>query len=571
MADITYVIGAKDSATPALNKVDSAMSRLEKSTKDLGESSERSLGKFSISIGSLAKAAGVFGAIALAAQGVRSAFGMIASGVDDFDAATESVRALDQAMELNGGSSDALVGKYTDLADAIERNTNIAAEETQALMKQAAVLGVSNDQLGNMSTAAIGLSEALGVSLEDGLKKARLATEGNFKAFEKLIPSIKDMTTDEEKLAAVMELSARGMAMKEEASRSAGGEAERMNHRLGNLFETIGALIAPIREVAYKGIALLADALSNVLAPAVDSTRTLFEQWEPVIMGAIESTVNGIIAGLTMAEVIFNNFGAVVGLVFDTIALEYETYRADTEHLFVTTIPAYISWFGDNFFNIIETAFSAVSSVITEHISKIADSFQAFWDFIKSGGSTDLFGELGDIAGRSYLEGFENSIEALPVIAARTMTATEKALQASINGTGNKLAEEFNTKFAARTIKLGEKVGENLADGIDLQLKKKGNEISELVSGGATKVGTGTGMNKAAITNPNALESFESRLLTRGPARFRDPQAEIAANTARAAKASEEILKYMEKPKPANPIPASIPNNLPQIFPVVPP
>jgi len=155
----------------------------------------------------------------------------------------------------------------------------------------------------------------LGVSLEDGLKKSRLATEGNFKAFEKLLPAIKEMKTDEEKLAAVMELSARGMAMKEAASQSAGGEAERMGHRVGNLMETIGALLAPIREVAYKGITLLADALANILGPAVESTQAMFETWEPVIMQAIESTVNGIVAGLTMAEVIFNNFGDVVGLV----------------------------------------------------------------------------------------------------------------------------------------------------------------------------------------------------------------------------------------------------------------
>ena len=547
MADITYVIGAKDAATPALNTVDKGMSRLEASTKSLGEASERSLGKFSISIGSLAKAAGVFGAVALAAQGVRSAFGMIAAGVDDFDAAQESMRALDQAMELNGGSSDALIDKYGALSDAIEANTNVAAEETQALMKQAAVLGVSNDQLGNMATAAVGLSEALGVSLEDGLKKARLATEGNFKAFEKLIPSIKEMATDEEKLAAVMELSARGMAMKEAASQSAGGEAERMSHRVGNLMETIGALIAPIREVAYKGITLLADALSNVLAPAVDSTRALFEQWEPVIMAAIESTVNGIIAGLTMAEVIFGNFGSVVSFVFDTLKLKYETYRADTEHLFVNTIPAYISWFGDNFFNIIETAFNAVYTVISNHVSKIADAFQAFWDFIKSGGSTDLLGQLGDIAGRSYLEGFESTIAELPNVAARAMTATEKELTASISETANKLASEYDAKMAQRTIKIGGKIGEDMASAIDLQLKKTADEV-ESKTDSIEKAKTATG---ASTPSDAILQASQSRLLTRGPGeRKKDPvdvlqqvlaQQEIA--TEQAAIAASELAQ----------------------------
>lgn len=511
MSDIVYTIGAKDSATPTLSKVDSAMSRLEKSTKDLGESSERSLGKFSLSIGSLAKAAGVFGAISLGVQGLRSAFGAIAGGIDDFDAAQESMRALDQAMELNGGSSDALIEKYGELSDAIEANTNIAAEDTQALMKQAAVLGVSNDQLGNMATAAVGLSEALGVSLEDGLQKARLATEGNFKAFEKLIPSIKDMTTDEEKLAAVMELSARGMAMKEAASQSAGGEAERMHHRIGNLMETVGAFLAPLREVTYKGIALLADALSNVLGPAVEWSQQKFAEWEPVIMATIEKTVTGVIAGLTMAEVIFNNFGSVVDLVFSTIALKYETYRADTEHLFVTTIPAYVSWFGDNFFNIIETSFSAVYTVISNHISKISDAFTAFWDFIASGGGTDLLGQLGELAGRSYLDGFESSIEALPEIAARAMTATEKELQNSIGATAGKLAEEYETKLAARTVKIGGAVGDSIADTIDLKLKKTAAEIKKDAD---KKVSDKSTLGKSSELG--SLSAGEGRLLTRG-------------------------------------------------------
>jgi len=211
--------------------------------------------------------------------------------------------------------------------------------------------------------------------------------------------------------------------------------------------------------------------------------------------------------------VIFGNFSAVVGLVFDTIKLKYETYRADTEHLFVTTIPAYISWFGDNFFNIIETAFSAVYSIISNHISKIADTFKAFWDFISSGGGTDLLGELGDIAGRSYLEGFENSIESLPNVAARAMTATEKELQASIGVTAGKLAEEYESKMAARTVKIGGAVGDSIADTIDLKLKKTADEIEKKSD---KKIVDIASKPNAAIATGDALQAQESRLLTRG-------------------------------------------------------
>lgn len=547
MADIVYEIGAKDKATPALNTVDKGMSRLEKSTKDLGEASERSLGKMSISIGSLAKAAGVFGAISLAAQGVRSVFGMIGQGVDDLDRVNDHLRALNTAMELNGGSSEELMTQYSTLSDRLELLTNAEAETTQALMTQAAMLGVSNDQIDDMAVAALGLSEVLGVSVEDGLKKARLATEGNFKAFEKLLPSIKEMTTDEEKLAAVLELSNRGLKMKEDRAQTASGVAEQMGHRVGTLMEAIGALISPLREVVYKGIILLSDGLVNVLTPAIESTQSLFEQWEPVIMQAIESTVNGIIAGLTMAEVIFNNFGAVVGMAFDSVMLSYETYRADTEHLFVTVLPAYVSWFIDNFYNMLETGFNAALTLVMNLGKSFGDAFAAIWDFISSGGQTDILGNLGEIAGRNLMEGFESSVEALPQIAARAMTATEKELTASIGETANKLASEYDAKMAQRTIKIGGKIGEDMATAIDLQLKKTADEVeSKTDSIEKSKAATGASTPSDAI-----LQASQSRLLTRGPGeRKKDPvdvlqqvlaQQEIA--TEQAAIAASELAQ----------------------------
>ena len=534
MADIQFVIGAKDAATPALTKVGSSMERLEKSTKQLSDVSAKSMKSIDVSFSSLVKGAVVFKALDIAAQAAFRAFGSVSSaiskGMDDFDAAAESVRALDQAMELNGGSSEKLVSQYSSLADAIERKTNVAAEDAQGLMKQAAVMGVSNDQIDDMAVAAIGLSEALGVGLDEGLNKVRLATEGNFKAFEKLLPAIKEMKTDEEKLAAVLELSAKGMALSESASQSASGKYEQMEHRLGQLFETLAGVLAPIRELAYEGVTLLADALSNILGPAVEGSATLFETWRPVIIGAIESTVNGIVAGLTMAEVVYNNFGAVVGMAIDSILLSYETYRADTMQLFTVEIPAYASWFGENFFNILETAFSAVSAMVTNHITKIIDTLAALWGFISSAGSTDILGQLGEIAGRSYLEGFENSIGELPNIAQRALTDREKELQASMGATANKIAEEFNTKFAERTVKLGANVGENLSDGIDLALKDKDDDVA--------KKNKGTGSQ----TGDAILQAQTGRLLTRGPAEKQaNAMVDIARNTKETANAVKDV------------------------------
>lgn len=526
MANVEYVIGMKDNATGPVGKIGGALTKLEQKTNTLAATSEKSFSRVGISLATMAKATGVLLVAELAIDAVVGAFRSIGGGVADFDKATEAVRALDQAMELNGGSSNELMERYEALADSIERKTNIEAESVLGLMKSAAALGVENDQLDAVTRTAIGLSETLGISLEDGLKKARLATEGNFASFNKILPSMKDMATQGEKLAAVEELAAKGLAMKEAASHSASGEMTRASNAVGNLMEKVGAILSPIRELAARGITLLADAFSSILAPAIERIQELFVTWEPIILGAIEQVVNGVIAYFTFLEVFWGNFGSVVEMVFAKIHLYYETYRADTEHLFVNTLPAYIAWFGDNFFNIIETAFNAVVTVISNHIQKIADTFSVLWDFIASGGSTDILGQLGEIAGRSYLEGFESSIGELPNVAARSLTATEKELQNKIGSISGSLAEEFQKKFAERAVKFGsDSEGESLADKLSL-----------------TGSGDGSDASKKAGSGNAQLQAISGRLLARGPAEKReDSMAGSLASIAADAKATKEI------------------------------
>lgn len=503
MADIQYVIGARDAATPALNKVDSSMSRLEKSTKQLGESSERSLKRMSIGVDTLLKSTVVLYAAKKAVDTLVAAFGFIAGGVTDFNNAEASAAKLAQAMQANGEASQQSIDANVALTDSMEKRLNVEAETIQALMSEAANLGVANDKLDETAAAAIGLSEAMGVSLETGLKNARLAAEGNFKAFEKNIPAIKNMSTAEEKLAAVLELSNKGLEQKETRAQSAAGASERLSIKLGNLAETIGGYLSPILDAAWNGISRIADVLISILSPALDKSGGTLKTWSDTIVKGIEWVTNNAIAGITFLEVVFSNFGKVIGIAFDWIKLKYETYKEDTKHLFTVEIPAYVKWFGDNFFNILQTTFSAVSTVVTNGIQNVGDSFSALWDFIASGGQTDLLGQLGEIVGRSYLEGFENSIGELPTVAGRAMTDTEKSLKKSIDESTTDLAQQFAEKLAGRKVNFGK--GNPFGVGID----GEGNKI-----GG---IGNALGVNGAkSIATGDSIQAQESRLLTRG-------------------------------------------------------
>lgn len=457
---IDFVIGGKDQAKPAMAAVEQSLQRLEKSTDSL-----------KLSTASLAKATAVVAGAWAALNAAVSAMGGIKQGIDDFDAAEESMRSLAQAMALNGNQSEVLVQQYGDLSDAVEKTTNVAAEEFQALMKQAAVMGVSSDKLDDMALAAVGLSESLGISLDAALEKVRLASEGNFRAFEKMLPAIKEMKTDEEKLAAVMELSARGMELKKQASHSAGGEAERMNHRIGNLMETIGAILSPLRQLAYQGITVLADVLSSLLSPAADKARSAMENMGSVaetVKTAIVSAINRMISAVTAFQVVITNLDKVWEYALLQAELGLIALEQNFKDTFTVIIPAYAVWLKNNLPGLIKAA----------------------------------------------VTGAEKQLSELPQFEARQLTAREKQLQEHAKAIEQQLGAQFAEKLQGRLFKEGADA-ENIAQDIALDVRK---QIEQAAAPFHTVTLDEKSKTASSTMQPQSVTAVESRLLTRGPA-----------------------------------------------------
>src|SRR5690606_38128169 len=121
--------------------------------------------------------------------------------------------------------------------------TGVGDEVTLGLMKQASMLGVNAEQLDDAAKAAIGLSEATGKSLDESIKIVNNSLAGEFGALGEVIPAMRQMTTEEEKLAAVLELSRRGLEAKTAASGTVAGMTDRASGAIGDLMESVGALL----------------------------------------------------------------------------------------------------------------------------------------------------------------------------------------------------------------------------------------------------------------------------------------------------------------------------------------
>jgi hypothetical protein len=481
---IDFVIGGKNQAAPALASTEKGLSRLEAGTKSL-KTATTSL------VASMAPLLAVLAAV----KTVMAAVGGVKVANEAYDAQTESIKKLNSTLAIRGAQG-ASAGMQ-QVAKDLEKLTGVSDQTTLALMQQAQSMGFATGAMDDAAKAALGLAAATGKTAEQSLGDMKAALEGNFESFHGLNPQIMYMRTNQEKLAAVLAIANQGLAQQAADTTSVAGSGRRADTAMGTLMETFGAIIAPIRVLISAGLQQLAETLTGMMAPAAEYATSVLENIGPIMDYVKEKVVQGInvvIGAFTFLEVILTNLGTVWDLVLAYAEKTMLGIVGAVMHALTEVIPAYAMWFGENFVNLIRDGLVLAFTVVTNHIAKIVDAFQALWDFIASGGQTDVLGELGNIAGRSYLEGFQSSLTALPEIAARQLSQREQDLADKVGKIGAKLGNEFSDKMEDRMVGVGSTISDEMSAATSsINLKGKGAVMTQ------------------------GIPATEGRLLTRGP------------------------------------------------------
>jgi hypothetical protein len=294
-----------------------------------------------------------------------------------------------------------------------------------------------------------------------------------------------------------MAIANQGLKAQSQDMGTVSGSGRRADSAMSTLMETFGKILAPIRVLINAGIQQLSESLQSVLAPAAEyATKVLADigPWMDWLKEKIVAGVNIIIGAWTMFEVVLNNLSSVWELVKNSVALAMEWIAQEIMHALTVKIPAYAMWFVENFPNLIRDGMNLAFTFVKNRLQQIADAVAAMFVFLETGGRTDVIGQLGEIAGRNLLEGFESSLTGLPEIAARTITQREKDLADKIGAVGGRLGQEFSDKMRERMVG----VGAEMTD-----------EMKQATAGFSLQG------RPAVITQGNA--ATEGRLLTRGP------------------------------------------------------
>jgi len=212
----------------------------------------------------------IFAGAAKVTLGLATALtGLAVKAISAYAVQEKAVTSLASAHRMYGEDVETLVAAETALASAMQDETGVADELTISRMANLKMLGIQTSQLGNAAKATIALVKA-GQGEERAMKMVADAANGNFEAFSKVIPALKNVTDESEKARMVNEYLAMQYQAQKDQLNTVGGQWAALKGRVGDAWEEVG------KAIEQNG------ALTSVLQKAGDKVKELsarFAEW----------------------------------------------------------------------------------------------------------------------------------------------------------------------------------------------------------------------------------------------------------------------------------------------------
>lgn len=159
----------------------------------------------------------------------------------------DSIRRLNTALEASGESVGLWSEKLVKASEEIQRQTVYADEDARKLMLLALTMGAGADKAEEMTRAAIGLSAATAgrLGIDQAMRLAVNAGEEEYAILARIVPAIRNATTEAEKHAIVQDLIQKGWRLAQEEGETFGGSLKKLGIAVGDLGEAIGYSLIP--------------------------------------------------------------------------------------------------------------------------------------------------------------------------------------------------------------------------------------------------------------------------------------------------------------------------------------
>jgi len=134
------------------------------------------------------------------------------------------------------------------------------------------------------------------------------------------------------------------------------------------------------------------------------------------------------------ASFIFSNLGTIASYAWLAMKLGAVMAFNDIIYFFTDSLPAYLNWFGANWASVFLDAGTVIVTVFTNITKNIKSAMSAIWEYIKSGGTSDL-----QFAFVPLLDGFKSTVAELPNVPERALTQLEQQMTNQLGAMGKEL------------------------------------------------------------------------------------------------------------------------------------
>ena len=205
---------------------------------------------------------------------------------------------LNAALETTGQKTELWSSTLADAASEIQALTTYADDAVLKIFTLGTNMGVSANQLRQVTEQAIGLATAIDMDVNTAIKNMILAYNGQFAMLGRYLPALREDISNTEKLRIVLDLANRGYKQAQAETNTFTGSLKQLKNILGDVGEVLGFIFI--------------DQLTAI-------TRTI-KTHLPQIGEWIE-THKRLIAILTVVGGALFAFGAVLPIIVKDIAL----------------------------------------------------------------------------------------------------------------------------------------------------------------------------------------------------------------------------------------------------------
>lgn len=366
-----------------------------------------------------------------------------AAGLFDNQQLLDSSRLL-----FKGGVAAVDLAAKTDQLAKIAAGTSTELGDLARIYQQGANRGAfGQDKINQLSER--------GIAIYEGLQHA---TGKSGAALDKMISDGKIGVTE---MDAAMAYLTTGTGYYANSLEDIGNTSSGMLSQIkNNLMQTLGSL-GGVGNEAFKPVLAGILSMSEGIKSSVGAIAPIVNQLFAVIKGAfsgmhavVNTTYTNIFGATTatfggMLSVVmewvtkfrwfFENIVPIVQFVGLSMTSIMVTAFNDIAYWLTDKMPAYLTWFGENWKNIFTDIFNGTVAIFTNLGKNIAMAMTQIWNFITSGGTAEL-----EFAWTPLLDGFESTVAALPDIPDRAMTELEQSLEQQTQAVATQLADSFD-------------------------------------------------------------------------------------------------------------------------------